>query len=116
VTVVRTWSVGLAGVHGAMVEVEVDMSSGVPGVALVGLPESRSISAEALQLNPDLRLDWSSPQECGGNVRRGADQAGEARSTGADGTDRHSGDVAWRQPHQRGEQAAPPEAGLSAPR
>jgi len=40
VTVVRTWSVGLAGVHGAMVEVEVDMSSGVPGVALVGLPDA----------------------------------------------------------------------------
>jgi magnesium chelatase family protein len=40
VTVVRTWSVGLAGVHGAMVEVEVDMSSGMPGVALVGLPDA----------------------------------------------------------------------------
>jgi len=40
VTVVRTWSVGLVGVHGAMVEVEVDMSAGVPGVALVGLPDA----------------------------------------------------------------------------
>jgi magnesium chelatase family protein len=40
VTVVRTWSVGLAGVHGAMVEVEVDMSAGVPQVALVGLPDA----------------------------------------------------------------------------
>ena len=39
-TVVRTWSVGLAGVSGAMVEVEVDMSAGVPGVALVGLPDA----------------------------------------------------------------------------
>nr|WP_275585751.1 YifB family Mg chelatase-like AAA ATPase [Geodermatophilus sabuli] len=36
----RTWSVGLAGVHGAMVDVEVDMSSGVPGVVLVGLPDA----------------------------------------------------------------------------
>ena len=39
-TVVRTWSVGLVGVRGAMVEVEVDMSAGVPGVALVGLPDA----------------------------------------------------------------------------
>ena len=39
-TVVRTWSVGLVGVRGAMVEVEVDMSSGVPGVVLVGLPDA----------------------------------------------------------------------------
>ena len=39
-TVVRTWSVGLAGVRGAMVEVEVDMSAGVPQVALVGLPDA----------------------------------------------------------------------------
>ncbi|HEX2073249.1 MAG TPA: YifB family Mg chelatase-like AAA ATPase, partial [Geodermatophilus sp.] len=31
---------GLAGVHGAMVEVEVDMSAGVPGVVLVGLPDA----------------------------------------------------------------------------
>jgi magnesium chelatase family protein len=40
VTVVRTWSVGLVGVQGAVVEVEVDMSAGVPGVALVGLPDA----------------------------------------------------------------------------
>ena len=39
-TLARTWSVGLAGVHGAMVEVEVDMSAGVPGVVLVGLPDA----------------------------------------------------------------------------
>jgi magnesium chelatase family protein len=40
VTLARTWSVGLAGVHGAMVEVEVDMAAGVPHVALVGLPDA----------------------------------------------------------------------------
>jgi magnesium chelatase family protein len=40
VTLARTWSVGLAGVHGAMVEVEVDMSAGMPGVVLVGLPDT----------------------------------------------------------------------------
>jgi magnesium chelatase family protein len=40
VTLARTWSVGLAGVHGAMVEVEVDMAAGVPGVVLVGLPDA----------------------------------------------------------------------------
>ncbi len=39
-TLARTWSVGLAGVHGAMVEVEVDMAAGVPHVALVGLPDA----------------------------------------------------------------------------
>ncbi|MGY1649925.1 YifB family Mg chelatase-like AAA ATPase [Geodermatophilus sp. SYSU D01119] len=39
-TLARTWSVGLAGVTGAMVEVEVDMSAGLPGVALVGLPDA----------------------------------------------------------------------------
>jgi magnesium chelatase family protein len=40
VTLARTWSVGLVGVHGAMVQIEVDMSMGVPGVALVGLPDA----------------------------------------------------------------------------
>jgi magnesium chelatase family protein len=40
VTLARTWSVGLAGVHGALVEVEVDMSAGMPGVVLVGLPDA----------------------------------------------------------------------------
>ena len=36
----RTWSVGLAGVRGAMVEVEVDLAAGVPTVVLVGLPDA----------------------------------------------------------------------------
>ena len=39
-TLARTWSVGLAGVSGAMVEVEVDMAAGVPAVVLVGLPDA----------------------------------------------------------------------------
>ena len=39
-TLARTWSVGLAGVHGAMVEVEVDMANGFPQVILVGLPDA----------------------------------------------------------------------------
>jgi magnesium chelatase family protein len=39
-TLARTWSVGLAGVVGAMVEVEVDMANGMPGVVLVGLPDA----------------------------------------------------------------------------
>jgi magnesium chelatase family protein len=39
-TLARTWSVGLAGVHGAMVEVEVDMANGFPQVVLVGLPDA----------------------------------------------------------------------------
>jgi magnesium chelatase family protein len=36
----RTWSVGLVGVQGAMVEVEVDLAPGVPTVVLVGLPDA----------------------------------------------------------------------------
>jgi magnesium chelatase family protein len=36
----RTWSVGLVGVQGAMVEVEVDLAAGVPTVVLVGLPDA----------------------------------------------------------------------------
>ena len=40
VTLARTWSVGLVGVRGAMVEVEVDMANGLPGVVLVGLPDA----------------------------------------------------------------------------
>jgi magnesium chelatase family protein len=40
VTLARTWSVGLVGVHGAMVEIEVDLSSAVPQVILVGLPDA----------------------------------------------------------------------------
>ncbi|TFV46542.1 YifB family Mg chelatase-like AAA ATPase [Blastococcus sp. TF02A-35] len=39
-TLARTWSVGLAGVRGAVVEVEVDIAAGLPGVALVGLPDA----------------------------------------------------------------------------
>ncbi len=39
-TLARTWSVGLAGVSGALVEVEVDMAAGMPGVVLVGLPDA----------------------------------------------------------------------------
>src|SRR5437764_9013879 len=40
VALARTWSVGLAGVQGAMVEVEVDLAAGVPTVVLVGLPDA----------------------------------------------------------------------------
>ena len=39
-TLARTWSVGLVGVQGAMVEIEVDLSSAVPQVILVGLPDA----------------------------------------------------------------------------
>ncbi len=39
-TVARTWSVGLTGMRGAMVEIEVDIAQGVPGVTLVGLPDA----------------------------------------------------------------------------
>ncbi len=39
-TLARTWSVGIVGVRGAMVQVEVDLASGMPGVVLVGLPDA----------------------------------------------------------------------------
>ena len=39
-TLARTWSVGLVGVQGAMVEIEVDIAQGLPGVVLVGLPDA----------------------------------------------------------------------------
>jgi magnesium chelatase family protein len=40
VTLARTWSVGLVGVQGALVEVEVDLAAGLPQVVLVGLPDA----------------------------------------------------------------------------
>ncbi|MBN1093540.1 YifB family Mg chelatase-like AAA ATPase [Blastococcus sp. TML/M2B] len=39
-TLARTWSVGLVGVRGALVEVELDIGQGLPGVTLVGLPDT----------------------------------------------------------------------------
>jgi magnesium chelatase family protein len=36
----RTWSVGLVGLAGGVVEVEVDLSSGLPGMAIVGLADT----------------------------------------------------------------------------
>lgn len=56
----RTWSVGLVGLAGGVVEVEVDLSSGMPGMAIVGLAdtairESRD-RVRAAVLNSG--LDW----------------------------------------------------------
>lgn len=39
-TLARTWSVGLVGISGGVVEVEVDLSQGVPGMAIVGLADT----------------------------------------------------------------------------
>ncbi|HVV30976.1 MAG TPA: magnesium chelatase domain-containing protein, partial [Mycobacteriales bacterium] len=36
----RTWSVAVVGVQGHLVEVEVDLAQGLPGLALVGLPDA----------------------------------------------------------------------------
>ncbi len=36
----RTWSVGLVGISGGVVEVEVDLSAGIPGMAIVGLADT----------------------------------------------------------------------------
>ncbi len=36
----RTWSVGLVGLEGGVVEVEVDLSSGIPGMAIGGLADT----------------------------------------------------------------------------
>jgi len=56
----RTWSVGLVGLTGGVVEVEVDLSQGLPGMAIVGLAdtairESRD-RVRAAVLNSG--LDW----------------------------------------------------------
>ncbi len=56
----RTWSVGLVGLSGGVVEVEVDLSQGLPGMAIVGLAdtairESRD-RVRAAVLNSG--LDW----------------------------------------------------------
>jgi len=36
----RTWSVSLLGLRGAVVEIEADLSSGLPGFVLIGLPDA----------------------------------------------------------------------------
>lgn len=38
-TVARTWAVALAGLEGALVEVEADLSSQTPGFTIIGLPD-----------------------------------------------------------------------------
>lgn len=38
-TIARVWCVALVGVDGHLVEVEADLSSGIPGLSLVGLPD-----------------------------------------------------------------------------
>ncbi|HEX7354747.1 MAG TPA: YifB family Mg chelatase-like AAA ATPase [Mycobacteriales bacterium] len=39
-TIARSWSVALVGVDGHLVEVETDLAAGLPGLALVGLPDT----------------------------------------------------------------------------
>jgi len=34
------WSIGLRGLEGEVVEIEADIGTGLPGVALVGLPDA----------------------------------------------------------------------------
>jgi magnesium chelatase family protein len=36
----RTWSVALTGVHGHLVEIEADLAAGLPGLAIIGLPDT----------------------------------------------------------------------------
>ncbi|MGI8682837.1 MAG: magnesium chelatase domain-containing protein [Mycobacteriales bacterium] len=36
----RAWSVALVGVQGHLVEVEVDLAQGLPGLTLIGLPDT----------------------------------------------------------------------------
>ncbi len=38
-TLARTWSVGLTGVTGQLVTVEADLSAGLPGTAVIGMPD-----------------------------------------------------------------------------
>jgi magnesium chelatase family protein len=44
-TLARTWSVGLAGVTGHLVTVEADLSAGLPGTAVIGLPDPAIIQS-----------------------------------------------------------------------
>ena len=39
-TIGRTWSVSLLGLRGAVVEIEADLSAGLPGFVLIGLPDA----------------------------------------------------------------------------
>ena len=39
-TIGRTWSVSLLGLRGAVVEIEADISAGLPGFVLIGLPDA----------------------------------------------------------------------------
>ncbi|MEO6205097.1 MAG: magnesium chelatase domain-containing protein [Mycobacteriales bacterium] len=36
----RSWSVGLVGLDGHLVEVEADLAQGLPGLAVIGLPDA----------------------------------------------------------------------------
>ncbi len=36
----RAWSVSLVGVEGHLVEIEVDLAQGLPGLTMVGLPDT----------------------------------------------------------------------------
>ncbi|HEY5880835.1 MAG TPA: YifB family Mg chelatase-like AAA ATPase [Nakamurella sp.] len=44
-TLARTWSVGLTGVTGQLVTVEADLSAGLPGTAVIGLPDPAIIQS-----------------------------------------------------------------------
>jgi len=44
-TLARTWSVGLTGVAGHLVTVEADLSAGLPGTAVIGLPDPAIIQS-----------------------------------------------------------------------
>ena len=56
----RTWAVTLQGVGGQLVEVEADVGRGLPGVSIVGLPDSA-----VLQARERMRLAVYSARACG---------------------------------------------------
>ena len=44
-TLARTWGVGLVGLVGQLVTVEADLSAGLPGTAVIGLPDPAIIQS-----------------------------------------------------------------------
>ena len=44
-TLARTWAVALTGVHGRLVRVEADITDGLPGFAIVGLPDTAVVES-----------------------------------------------------------------------
>src|SRR5262245_39174 len=65
----RSWSVSLHGLEGSLVEVEADVSSGLPAFVLIGLPATALTEAR-----DGLRGAGRRPQQWGAMAARTADR------------------------------------------